>query len=125
MGKGDVLKHTKTQLHQELAVSRKSQSKLKLSSSCSSEVSQIIEAEVRMAVLTACSNVPLAFHDHLSPLIRKVFPDSNVASRYHSASTKATCMLNLAIAPMLKENLIANMRIHPFSVSIDAQTIQG
>ena len=75
----------------------------KLSSSCSSEVSQIIEAEVRMAVLTACSNVSLAFHNHLSPQIRKAFPDLNVAPHYHSASIIATCMLNLVIAPMLRK----------------------
>ncbi len=34
-------------------------------------------------------------------------------------------MLNLVIAPMLKENLIANMRIHPFSVSIDGSNDTG
>jgi len=78
-----------------------------------------------MAVLTACSNVPLAFHDHLSPLNRNVFPDSNVASWYLSASTKATCMLNLAIAAMIKENPIANTRIHPFSVSTDGSDDTG
>ena len=49
MGKGDVLKHTKTHHHQELGVSRKSQSKLKLSSSCSSEVAQIIGERAKRA----------------------------------------------------------------------------
>ena len=29
------------------------------------------------------------------------------------------CMLNLAIAPALKKDLVENMKIHPFSVSID------
>ena len=57
------------------------------------------EAELQMAVLTASSNVPLAFHDHLSPTIKKVFPDSKIASKNHSASTKATSMLNEAVAP--------------------------
>ena len=72
-----------------------------------------------MAVLTAGSNVPLAFHDHLSPTIRKVFPDSKIASKYHSASTKATCMLNEAVAPALLEDLLESMKRHPFSISVD------
>ena len=29
------------------------------------------------------------------------------------------CMLNLAIAPELKKDLVENMKVHPFSVSID------
>ena len=72
-----------------------------------------------MAVLTASCNVPFAFHDQLSPMIRSVFLDSKIAAKYHSASTKAMCMLNLAIAPALKKDLLENMRVHPFSVSID------
>ena len=64
------------------------------------------EAKVRMAVLTASGNVPFAFHDQLSPAIRSSFPDSKIAVKYHSASTKAMCILNLAIAPSLKKDLI-------------------
>lgn len=54
-----------------------------------------------MAVLTASCNIPLAYHDRLSPNIRAVFPDSKIASGYRSTSTKATCILNLAVAPVL------------------------
>ena len=78
-----------------------------------------------MAVLTATSNVPLAFHDHLSPTIRKIFPDSKIASKYHSASTKATCMLNEAVAPALISDLLENMGVHPFSISIDGSNDSG
>lgn len=123
MGKGDVIKHSKTQVHQDLAKSMKSQSQLNLAGpSCSSE---IIEAEVKMAAITACNNIPLAFHDVLSPMIRSVFPDSKIATMYHSASTKAMCMLNLAIAPMFKEDLITSMKVHPFSISIDGSNDNG
>ena len=44
-------------------------------------------------------NVPFAVADHLSPLLRVVFPDSQIVKRYSSARTKTTSMLNLAIAP--------------------------
>ena len=32
---------------------------------------------------------------------------------------KAMCMINLAIAPELEKDLVENMKVHPFSVSID------
>lgn len=119
MGKNDVLQHCSAQSHQDLAKSQASQSKLTFSASSSSEALKRTEAEVRMAVLTASYNVPLAFHDRLSPTIREFFSDSKIASSYHSASTKATCMLNLAVAPMLICDLVESMKSHPFSLSID------
>ena len=36
---------------------------------------------------------------HLTPLIRDIFPDSQIAKQYSSCRTKITSMLNLAIAP--------------------------
>ena len=52
-------------------------------------------------------------------MIRKVFPDSKIVSKYHCASTKTTCMLNEAVAPMLIEDLLNSMKAHPFSLSVD------
>lgn len=120
MGKQDVIKHCKTQGHLDRAKSLKSQTRLTFSNpATSNEVLKRTEAEVRMTVLAASCNIPLAFHDQLSPAIRSMFPDSKIASKYHSASTKAMCMLNLAIAPDLKRDLVENMKVCPFSVSID------
>ena len=68
-----------------------------------------------MAVLTATYNVPIAFHDNLSPIIRSIFPDS----KYHSSSIKAMCMLNMAIAPALKYDLVEDMKVRSFSVSVN------
>ena len=122
MGKREVLKHCQTQTHQDQAKSFQSQSRLQL---ISSESNARIRAEIKMVVLTATSNIPLAFHDKLSPAIRSLFSDSKTASDYHSASTKATCILNLAVAPVLVQELIENMRAHPFSVSIDGSNDTG
>ncbi len=71
-----------------------------------------------MAVVTASSNIPLAFHDQLSPLMRSIFPDSEIATKYNSASTKATCILNQAVAPKLKKKLIDCMKVNPFSMAV-------
>ena len=102
----------------------KSQCRLNFTADCP-EIAQQTEAELKMAVLTAASNIPLAFHDVLSPTIRDSFPDSKIASRYHSASTKATCMLNRAVAPMLVSDLLETMKVHPFSLSVDGSNDSG
>ncbi len=101
MGRQEVIQHTKTQSHQQQAKSFASQSKLSFTDPLANETKKRIEAELKIAVLTAHCNIPLAFHDKLSPTLRNVFPDSKIACKYHSASTKATCMLNHAVSPLL------------------------
>ena len=126
MGKQDVEKHCKTRGHQQQAKAQQSQSKLPFTSQQQSqEIKKRTQAELKMAVLTAGCNIPLAFHDHLSPMVRKVFPDSKIAVQYHSASTKATCMLNLAVAPALLKNLVQCMKAQPFSNAIDGSNDTG
>ena len=123
MGRREVAKHCETQSHKVQAKSFHLQSRLQLSTQGPS--SQQLIAELKMAVLTASSNIPLAFHDKLSPMIRSIFPDSRIASVYHSASTKATCMLNLAVAPILVDNLVESMKSHRFSISTDGSNDTG
>ena len=125
MGRGDVIKHCSTQCHLDRAVATKSLSKLSFASTSSLENLKKTKAEVKIAVLTASYNIPLAFRDHLSPLIRSIFPDSAIAAKYHSASTKATCMLNHAVSPILKKDLVDNMKSSPFSIAVDGSNDNG
>jgi len=65
-----------------------SQPRLSFGGQPSNEVSQRTAAELKIAVVAAASNIPLAFHDRLSPTIRSIFSDSKLATKYHSASTQ-------------------------------------
>jgi len=121
MGKNDI-KHTIGKRHHDRSRSLESQ-KLNVSGLGSSEIMKRTEAELKLAVLTASGN-PMAFHDFLSPSIRSIFPDSKIASTYHSASTKATCMLNLAVAPTLIKGLLESMRTSIFTI-IDGSSDTG
>lgn len=119
MGRQDVVKHCSGKLHLSMAKSMDKQvSIVSCMSAQSQQDSKTTEAEVRMAVISAASNIPLAFHDKLSPAIRSCFPDSKTVQAYHSASTKATCMINGAIAPCLLSDLIKQMKQQPFSISM-------
>ena len=119
MGKQDVVKHSRTQSHLDQARAMNSPSKLTFAGQSLDKVLQQTAAELKIAVVAAASNIPLVFHDKLSPTIWNIFPDSKLASKYHSASTKATCMLNGAVAPTLKGELLNKMRVQPFSICVD------
>jgi len=77
-----------------------------------------------MSVLLAQHNVPLALADHLSPLIRDVF-DGEVAQGYACAKTKTTCILNRAVAPQLRDELVSLMQNMPYSLSVDGSNDSG
>ena len=43
--------------------------------------------------------IPFSIADDLRPLFLNIFPDSQIAKAYARGRTKATCILNNAIAP--------------------------
>ena len=66
---------------------------------------RIERVEVKMSIFLAQHNVPLSVADHLSPMIMNVF-DGDVA--------KEPCILNGAVSPMMKNELISSMQSKPF-----------
>ena len=86
---------------------------------------QTIRAEVKIANALVQSNIPLAFTDHLSPLLRDIFPDCKIARGYVPASTKTTCLLNGCLAPHFKLTLINTMQTQPFSIAVDGSNYTG
>ena len=74
--------------------------------------------------MLAQRNIPLAFADHLSPMIGEIF-DGQVAKGYSCARTKSTAILNHAVAPALKSELVSAMRSSPFSILIDGSNDTG
>lgn len=70
-------------------------------------------------------NIPIAVTDHLSPLLKDIFPDSEIAKGYASASTKTTCMINGSLAPHFKSALVTAMRTQAFSIAVDGSNDSG
>ena len=79
---------------------------------------------MKVCVLLAQHNVPLALADHLSPLIRDVL-DSEVAKGYSCAKTKTSCILNNAIGPEFQHELVSLMQQSPYSLCIDGSNDTG
>ena len=78
-----------------------------------------------MATLLAKQNIPLAFADQLSPVIKSSFPDSEISKQYACKRTKTACILNGAVAPYFLEQLVSQMQEEPFAVAIDGSNDAG
>lgn len=59
---------------------------------------QVSCAEVKITNFMVKHNLPLAVSDHLTPLVGDMFSDSAIAKKYACHRTKATSILNFAIA---------------------------
>ncbi len=86
---------------------------------------QVTRAEVKVANSMVQHNIPLAFADHLSPLMRTIFTDSEICKAYSSASTKTTYMINGALAPHFKSILVDAMRSGAYSIAVDGSNDTG
>ena len=78
-----------------------------------------------MSTLLAEQNIPLAFADQLSPVLKSAFPDSEIAKQYACKQTKTACILNGAVAPSFLEKLVAQMHVEPFAIVIDGSSDCG
>lgn len=80
---------------------------------------------MKMTVLLAHHNLPIATMDHLSPLLGDIFPDSKIAKGFASARTKTSCIINGALRPYFEKCLVEKMTQSPFSLAIDGSNDKG
>lgn len=80
---------------------------------------QTRRAEVKVAVSMVEHIVPFAVADHFSPLLKECFKDSPTAQSFKSAHTKMSCIINEAVAPHFRKELVMRMRTNPFTLITD------
>ncbi len=78
-----------------------------------------------MSTVLAHHDIPIAVTDHLSPLFRDIFPDSEIAKMYSCARTKTTCIVNGALAKHFLRSLVEHMKAEPFSLATDGSNDSG
>jgi len=96
-GEADVKTHLQSACHIKCVNAMDGQKgifKMFPSTATSGLTEKVTRAEVKMAVAMTNHNIPLAFSDHISPLLRDIFPDSVIAKKYSAAKTKMTCTIN-------------------------------
>lgn len=60
--------------------------------------------------------------NHLVPMLKRCFPDSQIAQKMQMKKTKATAMIKNVIAVSEKENLTWDLKTNKFSILIDEST---
>ena len=126
-GKLDLQRHCHGKLHVNLLNAKKKQGPINtyfLPQGSNTEKQASI-AEVKVVEFLAEHNLTFATADHLGRLLKSTFPDSKIAKAYSCGKTKASCILNRAIAPDLQSILIEQIKTSCYSIAIDGSNDQG
>ena len=119
-GRNDVTSHLKSKRHIDMSkITHLNTSITSLFAQRSTDQDLTLEAEVRWATFIAKHNMPFMSSDHATKLFGKMFPDSQIASKFACAHTKTTAIVKLALAPYYTKKVIASMSNGPFSLLMD------
>lgn len=120
-GRGDLVRHFDGAVHKKLLLSKKTQ--LPMTSFLFKKndpiKKQVRYAKIKVAGFLEKYNLPLATADHLTHLVKDIFPDSKTAKAYSCGKRKATCILNRTINPDLQFQLITQKKENCFSICTD------
>ncbi|XP_033967957.2 uncharacterized protein [Pseudochaenichthys georgianus] len=130
-GKADVIRHMKSKGHR--AKEQAIQSTTTIApyyapvsvGGMTAQEAKTRRAEVKVAVSMVEHNVPFAVADHFSPLLKECFKDSPTAQNYKCARTKTSCIINEAVAPHFRKELVMKMRTNPFTLITDGSNDTG
>ena len=83
---------------------------------------QVTRAEVLFGAFVAEHNLPFAVAEHFSQLVKKMFPDSDIAKRFRCGKTKVTQIIKGALSPALDKQTIELCQQNKFSILCDGGT---
>lgn len=124
-GKKDVQRHVQGTEHTRLS---------KIVNSCQTltefmpdkkSQEKVINAEVLFTGYILEHNLPFEASSHAGPLLRIMFPDSDIAKKYGRSATKTSAIIKYAMAPFFHDPLIEHLRQNPFSLAIDGSSNTG
>ena len=93
-GRNDVCQHLKSQKHVRAAEAQKGTQAISgFINEGQIEQDQVLQAELKMAMLVAKNNLSFSFCDEYSATVATMFPDSAIAKKYSSGRTKTTQLL--------------------------------
>jgi hypothetical protein len=116
-GKGDIIAHVNSQKHTKKAKIINEKSTISSFFSNSSDLN-VIRAECLITNFLVEHNVSLSSADHVGPLLRKIFPNSDLAKKYGCARTKTTAIVECFSADSTNK-LVENLKKVPFIISTD------
>ncbi|CAI6358544.1 unnamed protein product [Macrosiphum euphorbiae] len=120
-GKSELDKHSQGKKHIINSKGIKGTSKI-LTMFSDIQEPKIKNNDIKISAFFAEHN--LAFHliDHLTPLLKEIFPDSKIFSKLELHRTKCTSIINKIIAPIETSDITDIISKNPFSVLVDEST---
>jgi len=88
-------------------------------------VDSVTKAELLFANFVAEHHLPFLVADHFSELCKVMFPDSQIAQKFHCKRTKVTNIVNNALGPMYDNQVTLLCKENPFSVMMDESNDSG
>ena len=124
-GRYDVKVHINTGKHQGNTEKKSSNhSILNFIESTKCKDDSSINAECLMANFIIEHNLPIAISDHLSPLVKKMFPDSKIAKQFACKRTKTTQIIH-EMASDCQSDMSGIIEDSVFSISTDGSSDRG
>ena len=74
----------------------------------------VIRAETMFLFAVAEHNLPFSVADHFSDIVKKMFPDSQIAAKFACKNTKCTQIVKQALAPDFFKKVRINVKISHF-----------
>lgn len=83
---------------------------------------QVKTAEIKLCALIAEHNLPVRIMDHLTPLLKSIFPDSSIAKAISVGRTKAAGTILNVLKEESFSKILDDLRRYPFSIIADETT---
>ncbi len=97
-----------------------------VSSRSNSDLSKnVISAEIIMSKFICMHNLSFQSADHLSDLLKAMFPDSKIAAGISCKHTKTKAIICDAIDPYLKKPVVSLARLSPYNLLCDESNDKG
>ena len=96
-----------------------------VSNSQSTLEKSVIRAQTMFAFAVAEHNLPFSVTDHFSDIVKKMFPDSEIAAKFACKKTKCTQIVKQALAPDFFKKVGDQCKNQPFSILVDESNDRG
>nr|XP_042899683.1 uncharacterized protein LOC122269650 [Parasteatoda tepidariorum] len=116
-GKGDIKNHIQSVKHQRNTSANVKSDKISTFFEKSDDL-RTIRAECLFTSFLVEHNLPLSCADHIGPLLKKIFPENDLANSYRCGRTKSSNIVG-EFATQVTEKLKIILRRQPFSVATD------
>lgn len=86
---------------------------------------KVTRAEIKLAAFISEYNLPMRLSDHLTPLLKDIFPDSKIAKEIQMGRIKCTCVIKNVLGQCHFNEMVKELKCKKFSILIDESTDIG